>query len=174
MNISVTKSKRIRTKEVEVTHNVTRPFIRLFKTETNLNTITIVSNQIDNTEEALYVDLQENETVTLKGSGGEIVEILKRTNDYRIRHYNLFQSLPILEIFKESGFSNNHKSIFYTVGSVTAEFNNELYISSLPRRNAEINNFGKKDILTSGVGARTVSNRRALARRSVSVTPQYK
>lgn len=43
-----------------------------------------------------------------------------------------------------------------------------------PKRNSELNNNGKKDILTFGVGARTISNRSALARRSVSVTPDIK
>jgi len=42
------------------------------------------------------------------------------------------------------------------------------------KRNSELNNNGKRDIVTSGVGARTASNRGAIARRSLGVTPFVK
>jgi hypothetical protein len=129
----------------------------------------IKADNIDSNE-GLYVVMQNGEKITLENTNGNSVEIEQiDENNFMVIHKTLFGSSSPIQV--QSGYSGNHGVIFYTVGSVTAEFNNNLLQLLKPKRNLERNNFGKIDRLTLGIGARTISNRRALAKKSVSVTP---
>jgi hypothetical protein len=163
-----TPNARVDSSQLVLPREISKPFIRLF----NVGMTTggkIKSDEIT-AEEGLYITMQNGEKIILENTNGNSVEIeqIDETN-FKVIHKTLFGSYSPIQV--QSGYSGNHGVIFYTVGSVTAEFNNSLLQSLKPKRNSEKNNFGKIDRLTLGVGARTISNRRALAKKSVSVTP---